>query len=562
MQGQEIIEEQAELENDIEDMDSSIKKKAGGINNFKNNKDMKDIQQEMNDMNNQGYSNVEPDEDYDYQNQMMKQNGQENEFDSDQKGQYDQDEEDISERGVIQHGANHYDENRTSENFEDEQYGDDQDELELNYNEEEEDALRAKLEDQEKEKMKEQRRKEIEELKRDAAKLNEKTKIRPVTAKNNNDSNNYRHDDDDMMADDEEFEYIDQDIDNLERNNYNGERNYQESSAKKEDNMDINIAVPNYGYEDDELEVDENWNKEEFELYNDDKLKDIEHIDQFINNKNKEQQHLVTGESNNKKAAIGDKYADEYQHNNYNDDIGNQNYDEDNISQEVFDEEMVMDNDSGQIQQNDEYYNHGSSQEQQTVIKKEDGMENELDDDKYAKNFNSEDENVVQQDMHNVRDSEDMIYQEPVDDGMDKEGQNIYDNQEEDGEYGDEDEAEMGEEMIAFLNEIPVLEGESEEEMVEFQQKIFDVIVKYQLFNDEEFASLYHATVVKNSKLDEEFLKELFEEIANELQKQLQQTYEDGEGEYYEGDGEGDDDEYAGEEEEEEEEGFDEEEDA
>merc|ERR1711988_1088665 len=88
---------------------------------------------------------------------------------------------------------------------------------------------------------------------------------------------------------------------------------------------------------------------------------------------------------------------------------------------------------------------------------------------------------------------------------------------------------EMGEEMRNFLNEIPVLEGDSEEEMVEFQQKIFDVIVKYQLFNDEEFSSLYHATVVKNSNLDEEFLKELFEEIANELQKQLQQTYEDEE---------------------------------
>jgi len=94
--------------------------------------------------------------------------------------------------------------------------------------------------------------------------------------------------------------------------------------------------------------------------------------------------------------------------------------------------------------------------------------------------------------------------------------------------------------------------------MVEFQQKIFDVIVKYQLFNDEEFASLYHATVVKNSKLDEEFLKELFEEIANELQKQLQQTYEDGEdGEFYEGEGEDDDGQYEDQEEE-----FEEEEDA
>lgn len=91
--------------------------------------------------------------------------------------------------------------------------------------------------------------------------------------------------------------------------------------------------------------------------------------------------------------------------------------------------------------------------------------------------------------------------------------------------------------------------------MVEFQQKIFDVIVKYQLFNDEEFASLYHATVVKNSKLDEEFLKELFEEIANELQKQLQQTYEDGE--FDEGEGEEDDGDYGDQEEE-----FEEEEDA
>ena len=89
--------------------------------------------------------------------------------------------------------------------------------------------------------------------------------------------------------------------------------------------------------------------------------------------------------------------------------------------------------------------------------------------------------------------------------------------------------------MINFLNEIPVLEGESEDEMVEFQQKLFDVIVKYQLFNDEEFASLYQATVMKNEKLDEDFLKELFEEIAQELQYQLQQTYGDGDGDEEEG---------------------------
>ena len=82
--------------------------------------------------------------------------------------------------------------------------------------------------------------------------------------------------------------------------------------------------------------------------------------------------------------------------------------------------------------------------------------------------------------------------------------------------------------MIAYGNEIPVLEGDSEEEMVEFQQKIFDLIVKYQLYHDEEFASIYQATLVKNNKLNEEFLKELFGEISDEIQKQLQQTDEDG----------------------------------
>jgi len=352
--------------------------------------------------------------------------------------------------------------------------------------------------------------------------------------------------------------------------NHQGHGMHAESSQKKEKNIDLNVAEPFVGYEDDELEVEE-FEGEEFDLYNNQNLKNIQHIDQFVGQghtggqNQKEAAHLVTKESDKYKSdhdnyspehLNGEQYAD--------DDLPSNEGDMDNeedLMNNYADGEDEMDLDEAEVmylQQN--MGQDGEGRETGVLMDGNfggDGATGERDSSQKQVNDSQEQDTVIKKDgSENGMVGQEMNSEEEIEKGrMDGEddGHMIYKDDGEGAEEGEEDGEEIGEDMINFLNEIPVLEGESEEEMIEFQQKIFDVIVKYQLFNDEEFASLFQATVMKNERLDEEFLKELFEEIAQELQHQLQQTYggEEGyEGEEFGMEGEG----YEGEEEEEEEE--------
>lgn len=89
------------------------------------------------------------------------------------------------------------------------------------------------------------------------------------------------------------------------------------------------------------------------------------------------------------------------------------------------------------------------------------------------------------------------------------------------------DEEELNDEMIQFYNEIPTLTELTEESIHEFKQKMLEHIVKYQIFNSEEFQSLYQATSYKNQEVEEDIITNIFEELATALEEKLG---EEGEG--------------------------------
>lgn len=101
------------------------------------------------------------------------------------------------------------------------------------------------------------------------------------------------------------------------------------------------------------------------------------------------------------------------------------------------------------------------------------------------------------------------------------------DEPEDEGLLEGNEEEELNEEMIQFYNEIPTLTELTEESIHEFKQKMLDHIVKYQIFNSEEFQSLYQATSYKNQEVEEDIITNIFEELATALEEKLG---EEGEG--------------------------------
>jgi len=102
-----------------------------------------------------------------------------------------------------------------------------------------------------------------------------------------------------------------------------------------------------------------------------------------------------------------------------------------------------------------------------------------------------------------------------------------------------EGEEELNEELLQYLNEVPVLEEYTEAAIEEFQQALFHHIINYQIFNPEEFDILFQATCDRNENIDPKLLESIFAEVAEILQQQLQEAGdgyedEDGDGEFVE----------------------------
>jgi hypothetical protein len=90
-----------------------------------------------------------------------------------------------------------------------------------------------------------------------------------------------------------------------------------------------------------------------------------------------------------------------------------------------------------------------------------------------------------------------------------------------------EGEEELNEEMKQFFEEIPMLMSTAPKAIDEFKQKMLDHIVKYRIFNSEEFQSLYQATAYKNQDVDENLITNIFQEIAAALESRLAEAGEE-----------------------------------
>ena len=118
--------------------------------------------------------------------------------------------------------------------------------------------------------------------------------------------------------------------------------------------------------------------------------------------------------------------------------------------------------------------------------------------------------------------------------GQNEEGAVMMDDEEdkEMAQYEDIDgEEEFPAELIKCLQEVPILEDNTEAALEEFQQQLFKHIVNYQIFSAEEFDLLFQATCDANEGVDPELLNSLFEEVASIIQQQLEQAQEGYEGE-------------------------------
>jgi hypothetical protein len=109
-------------------------------------------------------------------------------------------------------------------------------------------------------------------------------------------------------------------------------------------------------------------------------------------------------------------------------------------------------------------------------------------------------------------------------------GEAVFEMEDAEANEGEEEE-ELDEDMIQFYSEIPNLEEISEEAVDDFKTKMIEHIFRYQIFNSEEFDSLFEATYYKNNSVDYELLEKIFEEIADIIQEKLEEFegYEMGE---------------------------------
>jgi hypothetical protein len=343
MGNQAIIEEQAEFDYEDGDVDSSNKKRITNPNN----KNVKDIQQ---DMQKQGYQ-ADSDDPYSKNDDQYHQNGysdskyqqndhQDHDQDQDQDQDYDLDidylhhqnnpnlQNDIDPTEPAIPPPNEALEHRLRQEAQEKRrLQDDQRQKQL---EKEDQRRQQEQERREHEYALEMERQQVEHLRQQQAELEaqqKQAKKRPYSGRRHSEpAKDIEYVMDDGSDDDGEIcEDADGNLyENLEgrggvewganvhqhgqypargqgQAGYDAEK-YGDSSQKKEKNIDLNVAEPFVGYEDDELEVEE-FEGEEFDLYNNQNLKNIQHIDQFVGRGASGAQngpdgaHLVTKES-------------------------------------------------------------------------------------------------------------------------------------------------------------------------------------------------------------------------------------------------------------------------
>lgn len=180
-----------------------------------------------------------------------------------------------------------------------------------------------------------------------------------------------------------------------------------------------------------------------------------------------------------------------------------------------------------------EYARYSGGDKEQNLIEEIDIDVPEIDPN--AVNLEEEDDEV--RDSAGQQNNKRQIFQKSGDE------EEEFENQEEEGQ-----EEELNEEMLQFYNEIPRLEEITEESVEEFKEQLLAHIVKYQIFNSEEFDSLFQATHYKNQNIDYELLENIFDQVSETMQQQLEELQYEGDqemdGEYVQDDQDADAEQY------------------
>ena len=89
---------------------------------------------------------------------------------------------------------------------------------------------------------------------------------------------------------------------------------------------------------------------------------------------------------------------------------------------------------------------------------------------------------------------------------------------------GEEDDCEVDE----IMESIPELVDENDEDRVtEFKEQIIEMIMNYEIYEEEEFINFFEAVCMKNSGVDREFMAGLFEDVKETLYKKYQEGEEE-----------------------------------
>lgn len=80
-----------------------------------------------------------------------------------------------------------------------------------------------------------------------------------------------------------------------------------------------------------------------------------------------------------------------------------------------------------------------------------------------------------------------------------------------------------------IMNKIPVLESESDEHVLEFKQRLVEMIFNYEIFNQEEFDNFYEAVCLKNQNHNPELIEAIFVQVKDYLYEQFQALAEEDE---------------------------------
>ena len=80
-----------------------------------------------------------------------------------------------------------------------------------------------------------------------------------------------------------------------------------------------------------------------------------------------------------------------------------------------------------------------------------------------------------------------------------------------------------------IMNKIPVLESEAEDHILDFKQKLVEMIFNYEIFNQEEFDNFYEAVCLKNQGHNPELIEAIFVQVKDYLYEQFQALAEEEE---------------------------------